>query len=62
MANSSGNDVAIAPRMLASAEQHQADDHQPRLAEQIGGGAQHRLDDRKGEGEAGGEAGGGRDA
>ncbi len=47
---------------VGKAQQHQAHDHQPRLAEQIGGRAQHRLDDRKGEGEHGGEAGGGRDA
>ena len=62
VANSSENEVDSAPRMLASAEQHQAHDHQPRLAEQIGGGAQHRLDDGEGEGEHGGEARGGGNA
>ena len=43
-------------------EQHQADDHQPRLAEHVGDGAEHGLDDGKGEGEGGGETGGGGDA
>ena len=47
---------------VGNAQQHQAHDHQPRLAEQIGGRAEHRLNDRKGEGEDGGETGGGRDA
>src|SRR6185436_4391365 len=52
-ANSSQNDVAIAPRMLAmpSSTRHT-----------IISRAEHRLDDRKGEGENGGEACGGRDA
>ena len=47
---------------IGEAQQHQAYDHQPRLAEQIGGSAQHRLDDRKGEGEHGSETSGHRDA
>ena len=47
---------------VGNAQQHQAHDHQPRLAEQVGRRAEHRLDDRKGEGERGGETGGGRDA
>ena len=39
-----------------------AHDHQPRLAEHVGDGAEHRLNDGKGEREGGGETGGGRDA
>ena len=47
---------------VGNTQQHQAHDHQPRLAEQIGRRAEHRLDDRKGEGEHGGETGGQRNA
>ena len=47
---------------VGEAQQRQADDHQAGLAEHVGDGAQHGLDDGKGEGEDGGEAGGGRDA
>src|SRR5262249_50649606 len=47
---------------VGKAEQREAADHQPRLAEQIGGGADDRLDDRKRKGEHRGKARGGRDA
>ncbi|MGY4312708.1 hypothetical protein ACVWW1_002011 [Bradyrhizobium sp. JR3.5] len=47
---------------VGDAEQAKADRHQPRLAEQIGGGADRRLDRGKGEGEHCGEARRGRDA
>ena len=62
LANSIGNEVAIAPRMLARPSSTRQNDHQPRLAEHVGGGAQHRLHDRKGEGEHCREACRGRDA
>ena len=62
VANSSGNEVASAPRMLARPSSTRQIDHQPRLAEHIGGGAEHRLNDGEGEGERRRETGGGRDA
>ncbi len=40
---------------VGETEQHQAADHQPRLAEQVGRGPDHRLHDRKGEREHGRE-------
>ncbi len=40
---------------VGKTQQHQAHNHQPRLAEQIGRSTEHRLYDRKGEGEDGGE-------
>ena len=49
-ANNSGNDVDKRAEDARHTEQHQAHDHQPRLAEQVGRRPQHRLHDRKGEG------------
>ena len=46
---------------VGETEQHQAADHQPRLAEQVGRGADHRLHDGKGEREAGRKTRGRRD-
>ena len=47
---------------IGKAQDHQAEDHQPRLAEEVGGRPDQRLDHGEGKGEHGGEARGGRDA
>ena len=61
-ANSSQNDVAIAPRMLARPSSTRHTIISRALPNRSAAAPKHRLDDRKGEGEDGGETGGSRDA
>jgi hypothetical protein len=61
-ANNSQNDVAIAPRILASPSSTRHTIISRALPNRSAAASKHRLDNRKGEGEDGGETGGSRDA